>query len=82
MRCTGGASDHAPAWSPDGSSRAFIRFGTGSLGEPSPDGRLIAFVSRHETYGGEGGDQVYTVRADGTGLVRRTAIELQRGAWP
>lgn len=40
----------------------------------SPDGALVAFTSAHEIIGNRAGDwQVYTVRADGTGLVRRTS---------
>ncbi|MDF2179091.1 hypothetical protein P2G88_12595 [Aliiglaciecola sp. CAU 1673] len=35
----------------------------------SPDGRLIAFLSKHQ--GGER-EQIWTIRADGTGLVQRT----------
>ena len=46
----------------------------------SPDGRMIAFVSKHE---GEGRYQVYTVWADGSKLARRTFDETdkQRPAW-
>ena len=40
----------------------------------SPDGVLVAFASGHETYGsGAVVEQVYTARANGSGLVRRTA---------
>ena len=40
----------------------------------SPDGRLVAFASNHEIVGTRAGDfHIYTVRADGTGLVRRTS---------
>jgi Tol biopolymer transport system component len=40
----------------------------------SPDGALIAFTSAHEIIGTRAGDwQVYTVRADGTSMVRRTS---------
>lgn len=38
----------------------------------SPDGRLIAFTSQHEAVGLSVLPQIYTVRVDGTGLVRRT----------
>ncbi|AHG88692.1 WD40-like beta Propeller containing protein [Gemmatirosa kalamazoonensis] len=40
----------------------------------SPDGALVAYVSHHEIIGNRAGDwQLYTVRADGTGVVRRTS---------
>ena len=40
----------------------------------SPDGKLIAYTSHHEIIGNRSGDwQLYTVRADGTGVVRRTS---------
>lgn len=40
----------------------------------SPDGSLIAYTSRHEIIGNRSGDwQIYTVRADGTGITRRTS---------
>lgn len=58
---------------------------TGPQWDPdwSPDGRLIAFVSSHETYGGPGGAGLYTVRADGTLLVRRTVGNAEHAgpAW-
>jgi Tol biopolymer transport system component len=50
----------------------------------SPDGRLIAFVSNHEVDAdGTSEYQVYTVRADGTGLARRTFddSEKQNPSW-
>ena len=50
----------------------------------SPDGRLLAFASTHETYGsGATVGQIYTVRADGSGLARRTTGGLykQDPAW-
>lgn len=40
----------------------------------SPDGKLVAFISTHETYGsGTVAYQIYTVWADGSKLARRTA---------
>jgi Tol biopolymer transport system component len=40
----------------------------------SPDGRLIAFTSNHEVgTDGRYAYQLYTVRADGTRIVRRTS---------
>lgn len=40
----------------------------------SPDGRLIAFASQHETWGtGSGNTQIYTVWIDGSKVVRRTS---------
>lgn len=50
----------------------------------SPDGRYLAFTSAHEP--GANGDfrrQVYTARADGTGLARRTTSESDKDhlAW-
>jgi Tol biopolymer transport system component/uncharacterized protein YjdB len=50
----------------------------------SPDGRLVAFVSNHEIDAdGTYENQVYTVRADGTGLARRTFddTEKQNPSW-
>jgi Tol biopolymer transport system component len=45
----------------------------------SPDGKLIAFASRHA----DESDQIYTVWADGTRVVRRTseAAEHASPAW-
>ena len=40
----------------------------------SPDGKLVAFASKHETYGQATSVwQIYTVRATGGGLARRTS---------
>ena len=49
----------------------------------SPDGQLIAFVSNHEIDPDGYEYQVYTVRPDGTELVRRTYdnTEKQRPGW-
>ena len=50
----------------------------------SPDGGLVAFASGHETYGsGNVIEQVYTVRANGSGLVRRTdaAASVANPGW-
>jgi Tol biopolymer transport system component len=49
----------------------------------SPDGALIAFASDHEILGTYFAWQIYTVRADGTGLVRRTDGRADTGnpAW-
>ena len=50
----------------------------------SPDGALVAFTSRHEIIGNRSGDwQVYTVRADGTDLRRRTSdpVDHANPAW-
>jgi Tol biopolymer transport system component len=46
----------------------------------SPDGRMIAFASKHD---GEGRYQIYTVWADGSKLARRTfdATDKQRPSW-
>jgi hypothetical protein len=57
----------------------FIGGLTGSQLRPtwSPDGGLIAFSSRHESwFGGPGSWQIYTVRPDGSRLVRRTNGEM------
>jgi hypothetical protein len=49
----------------------------------SPDGGLVAFASNHEIVGTYFAWQIYTVRADGTGLVRRTGGREDTGnpAW-
>jgi hypothetical protein len=50
----------------------------------SPDGAMIAFTSAHEIIGNRAGDwQVYTVRADGTSLLRRTSdpTDKQHPTW-
>ena len=49
----------------------------------SPDGSAIAFVSNHEVIANYFAWQIYTVRADGTGLQRRTAGPAEKGnpAW-
>lgn len=51
----------------------------------SPDARMVAFTSAHETYGsGSPVQQVYTVWADGSKLARRTgpdAVEKSDPAW-
>jgi dipeptidyl aminopeptidase/acylaminoacyl peptidase len=45
----------------------------------SPDGLLIAFTSSHEIIGNRSGDwQIYTVRADGSDLVRRTSTPTDK----
>jgi Tol biopolymer transport system component len=45
----------------------------------SPDGRHLVFASAHEETDGTGfRDQLYTVRADGTRLMRRTAGPLDK----
>jgi Tol biopolymer transport system component len=38
----------------------------------SPDGRMIAFTSQHETWGQGGTPQIFTIWADGTNMARRT----------
>ena len=50
----------------------------------SPDGNLIAFVSNHEIIGNKAGVyQVYTVRSDGSNVIRRTSdgVDKQNPAW-
>lgn len=49
----------------------------------SPDGKLIAFGSRHETLGISANSYIYTVWADGSNLVRRTFgdISSRNPAW-
>ena len=50
----------------------------------SPDGSLIAFVSNHEIIGNKVGVyQVYTVRSDGSNVIRRTSdgVDKQNPAW-
>lgn len=47
----------------------------------SPDGRMIAFGSQHETWGQGGNTQIYTVWLDGTKLVRRTPNSGYMPAW-
>jgi Tol biopolymer transport system component len=45
----------------------------------SPDGKLIAFASKHETYGsGTGVYQIYTVWSDGSKLARRTFDDTEK----
>jgi TolB protein len=66
-----------------GSPRALVgaALANGQFGPAwSPDGRMIAFASKHE---GEGRYQIYTVWADGSKLARRTFDETdkQRPAW-
>jgi Tol biopolymer transport system component len=46
----------------------------------SPDGRMIAFASQHETWAtGNGELEIFTIWADGSKLARRTAAG---GMWP
>jgi Tol biopolymer transport system component len=45
----------------------------------SPDGSLIAFVSSHQIDPDGYGKQIYTVRADGSGLRRRTFDNAEKG---
>lgn len=49
----------------------------------SPDGSAIAFASDHEILGTFHAWQIYTLRADGSGLARRThdSAEKQNPAW-
>lgn len=49
----------------------------------SPDGLFVAFASSHDIDPDGYGWQIYTVRADGTGLVRRTFSRTEKGnpAW-
>ena len=49
----------------------------------SPDGSMLAFASNHDLQGNFYTWQIFTVRADGTGLVRRThdAAEKRNPAW-
>ncbi len=50
----------------------------------SPDGRLVLFTSMHDGVPGVGfRRQLYTVRLDGTGLMRRTsdALDKEHPAW-
>jgi hypothetical protein len=45
----------------------------------SPDGSLIAFLSRHDTYGGANSvNQVFTIRANGSGVARRSSGSLPK----
>ena len=45
----------------------------------SPDGRMIAFSSQHETWSSSGEFQVYTIWTDGSKLAKRTTTG---GMWP
>jgi TolB protein len=45
----------------------------------SPDGRMIAFSSQHETWSSAGEFQIFTVWTDGSKLARRTT---SGGMWP
>jgi Tol biopolymer transport system component len=45
----------------------------------SPDGRMIAFASQHETWSSGGEFQVFTIWTDGSRLARRTT---NGGMWP
>jgi Tol biopolymer transport system component len=50
----------------------------------SPDGNLIRFVSNHEIIDNKAGVfQVYTLRADGSDVIRRTSdgVDKQNPAW-
>jgi hypothetical protein len=50
----------------------------------SPDGRMITFISNHDIIDNRAGVfQVYTVRNDGTGIIRRTSdgVDKQNPAW-
>jgi hypothetical protein len=86
---TGGTAD-GDLWSVDvttGVEREFISYAlTGAQRSPawSPDGRHLVFASAH-TISGDGGfrDQLFTVRADGTGLKRRTdgLVAKERPTW-
>jgi Tol biopolymer transport system component len=70
-----------------GNERAFMAADpAGAQRTPAwaPDGKLIAFASSHEIVNNRWGDyQIYTVRADGTGIVRRTSdgTDKQNPAW-
>lgn len=64
-----------------GSSRPFLPYtlGGGQLSPAwSPDGQFVAFSSAHDSANGHDW-QVYTVRADGSRLVRRTSGGAGRG---
>ena len=45
----------------------------------SPDGRMIAFSSQHETWSSSGEFQVYTIWTDGSKMAKRTTTG---GMWP
>ena len=77
QRTTAGALADIWLMGADGSNERALITGAqlaGSQMSPtwSPDGRLIAFTSNHESTGGSGSYQVYTLWTDGSRLARRT----------
>lgn len=86
---TGGTAD-GDLWSVDvmtGVEQEFLSYAlAGAQRSPawSPDGRHLVFASAH-AISGDGGfrDQLFTVRANGTGLKRRTdgAVAKERPSW-
>jgi Big-like domain-containing protein/WD40 repeat protein len=96
---TGDVYDESPTWAPDGriafqrtgtdifvvpaaggTATAFVSL-PGSQFAPawSPDGMLLAFASKAEA----GTFEIFTIRANGTGLARRTVdpLDKQEPAW-
>lgn len=96
---TGDVYDESPTWAPDGriafqrtgndvyvvpasggNATVFVSL-LGSQFAPawSPDGALLAFASKAEA----GTFEIFTIRANGTGLARRTvdALDKQEPAW-